>query len=206
MAGFFFGVPTMKAILTIMLALDFVSPATNHLNADEPSPVPALSAPFQLPLSDGSTVSAQFIRLESKSTWLVYVSKNGRFSSHRLETDEINPIPINPPDPIIVPQKLSVTILVDKQTMTLEQMTVLSDPSWRKIVSESHAFLGIVDPKDYQGEGEKPPERLQPFLKAAEGKQLPRLMFSDEKGTVIFGADLPTTSAEIITILKKYGA
>ncbi|MGV0982793.1 MAG: hypothetical protein ACOYB0_10580 [Polynucleobacter sp.] len=196
----------MKAIPSIMIALSLLIPLVRSASGDEPTPVPMKNMAFQLPLSDGTTTSAQIIQMEPNHSWLVYLTKSGHFVSIRLMTTIEPPSPVDPPDPVIVPQKLQVAILADKETLTLEQITILSDPAWRKVVSESHTFLGIYDPKEFAEGGEKPPERLLPFLKAAEGKQLPRLMFSNDSDKVIFGTDLPPTSAEIITILKKYGS
>lgn len=166
---------------------------------------PAINKKFSLPLSDGTMAKSIILATTPGNAILLYSTENGDFVLYNLTPMELKPDP-NPEPPIPPkPQKLSIAIVEDVTSTTPEQIKILSSLEWRKVAAENHDFLGIIPVGLVDRKTSQPPPRLAPFLRRAEGKVLPWFMFANADGAILFESTLPKTTAEIITLIRKYG-
>lgn len=107
------------------------------------------------------------------------------------------------PDPV-GPQKLLMVVVHETADMTPERAALLDDAdllAWFN--SKGHSRL-LVD-KDVTGKT-KVPDRLVPYLKRAEGKNLPWVVLVNQQtGKLQAEFSLPTTVSELKAILEKWG-
>jgi hypothetical protein len=169
------------------------------------TPAPARNKMFQLPLSDGTTANAVVIPTIEGNASLVYATAKGELVIYYLMKNEVNPEPKPNPPPPPIPQKLTIAIVEDVTKTTDDQLRVLSSLEWRNLAADNHNFLGIIPQGVIDKKTGKVPAKLDPFLKRSEGHVLPWLMFAGANGSILFEATLPQTSAEIISLIHKYG-
>jgi hypothetical protein len=158
-----------------------------------------------LPLADGSTAQARFLPTHDGEAWLVYATKSGKLGTYYLTPKDPgpqpNPIPPVPP----VPTKLTIAIVEDPARTTQAERQVLTDPAWRTPAAAKHNLLGIIPNDLIDKETGQPPPRLAPFLDRAKMHNLPWIMLTDQAGTIIWEGQVPTTAAELINLIKRYG-
>ena len=184
------------------------------------TPAPATQTQFTLPLANKTSAAAVLLPTQAGQAYLVYATPTGKIGLYLLTSTTPDPIPPLPPEPppvppppvppppvppVPVPQRLTIAIVEDPATTTVEQRQVLADPTWRNLAAEKHDFRGII-PADVIEKGTgKPPASLAPFLDRAKLHALPWCMFTTTAGVILYEGPLPTTAAELIAIIHRYG-
>ncbi len=174
----------------------------------EPTPAPAPNVRFSLPLTDGTTAQAAIIPTTDKAAALIYATPRGELVWYILTgTTPPPPIPPPPPPPVPpppTPTKLQVGIVEDPEKTTPDQARVLLNREWRDYVTKTQTLVGVIPNAIIDKETNKPPALLVPFLTAAAGKTLPRLIALDLSGRIVLDLSLPETAAAIAAALKPY--
>jgi len=173
------------------------------------TPAPATQTQFTLPLANKTSAAAVLLPTQAGQAYLVYATPTGKIGLYLLTSTTPDPIPPLPPEPPVPPvpgpQRLTIAIVEDPATTTVEQRQVLADPTWRNLAAEKHDFRGII-PADVIEKGTgKPPASLAPFLDRAKLHALPWCMFTTTAGVILYEGPLPTTAAELIAIIHRYG-
>jgi hypothetical protein len=187
-------------ILTFLFWLTLIVQTTS---AQTQTPAPA--TPFQIPLADGSLATAQFLPTHDGQGWLVYATSSGKLATYYLTPTAPGPTPVPPVPPVPVPTQLTIAIVEDPAATSPDARKVLADPTWRKLATEKHDFLGII-PSDIVDKktGQQPP-RLVAFLDRAKLHNLPWIMFTDSAGKILWEGQVPTTAAELLNLIHQYG-
>jgi len=195
----------MHRYLTKVFCLLTIFAGESTVKSATPTPAPAPSISFPLPLTDGTTATAQFLPTQEGAGWLVYATNSGKLASYYCTPTKPGPDPQPIPPPPPPPGKLTIAIVENPAQTTQQQRTVLSDPNWRNLAKEKHDFLGIIPNDLIEKATGQPPPRLAPFLERARGHNLPWIMFADDQGFIVWEGQVPTTSTELINLIKKYG-
>lgn len=201
-------------IRCFLILLSLQMAGTSNLLAQTPAPKTGTS--FLLNLIDGTTATAVFLPMQDGQVALVYATRNGNLGLWTM-TPTIspapqppippnpNPVPPTPVPPQPITQKLSIGIVEDPRTTTLEQKAVLIDKEWRNLAVTKHEFIGLI-PKDIkEKQTGLPPANLLPFLNAAKGHELPYVVFFDKAMSLVYSGPLPDSSAEMTALILKYG-
>jgi len=173
------------------------------------TPAPATMTQFALPLADQTTATAIILPGPNTQAWLIYATPSGKIGLWTMTptTSPIPPQPIPPPPipPVPIPQRLTIAVIEDPATTTLEQRNVLADPTWRKLAAEKHDFRGII-PIDVIEKGtSQPPAALAPFLDRAKGRPLPWIMLYTQNFVLVWEGPLPATTTELMAIIHQFG-
>ena len=187
-------------ILPFLFWLTLTAPTAS---AQTPAPAPA--TPFQFPLADGTTATAQFLPTQNGCGWLVYATSSGKLATYYLTPTPPSPVPIPPVPPVPVPTQLTIAIVEDPATTLPDARKVLADPTWRKLATEKHEFLGIIPTDLVDKKTGRPPPRLAGFLDRAKLHNLPWIMFTDSAGKILWEGQVPTTAAELLNLIHQYG-
>lgn len=195
----------MKALLNQMI-LPFLSWLLLTVgSAAAQTPAPAPTTQFPLPLADGTSATAQFLPTQNGAGWLVYATSSGKLATYYLTPTQPGPQPI-PPTPVPpTPTKLTIAIVEDPATTSQTQRSVLCEPTWRKLATEKHDFVGIIPNDVIDKRTGQPPPRLAPFLDRAKLHNLPWIMFSDSAGVIVWEGQVPTSALELTKLLQRYG-
>jgi hypothetical protein len=169
------------------------------------TPAPALQTAFTLPLTDSTTATAIILPMQDGQAYLVYATNAGKLGVYYLTPSSPNPPPPPPPPPPPIVQKLTIAIVEDPLTTTLEQRTLFSDPAWRKLATDSNNFKGIIPNDIKEIKTGLPPADLAPFLDRAKLHNLPWIMFTSAKGVILWEGNPPSTKEEMILLIHKFG-
>jgi hypothetical protein len=149
--------------------------------------------------------TARLLPTHDGEAWLVYATSSGKLGTYYLTPKDPGPQPDPIPPVPPVPTKLIIAVVENPATTTQQQRQVLADPAWRKPAAEKHTLLGIIPNDVIEKETGQPPPRLAPFLERAKLHNLPWIMFTTEAGVIIYEGQLPTTAAELASLIKQYG-
>jgi len=173
------------------------------------TPAPAAQTKFQLPLADATTATAVILPTQAGQAWLVYATKSGMIGSYLLTptdpTPPPDPLPPPPVPPVPIPQKLTIAIVENPATTTVEQRQVLADQAWRNLAADKHTFKGIIPTDVTDKRTGKPPADLVPFLNRAALHNLPWVMFTKPDHTIVWEGQLPTTAQELLNLIHQHG-
>lgn len=199
--------PKLKKILTFSLFAALLVAAPIGVGAQSPAPLPF--SPFSILLADMSQVRAQFLPGPDGQAWMVYALPSQKIVLWRI-TPISTPLPPDPdplpPDPLPPPvQPLRIAIVENPFTTTIEQRSIILDPSWRESLGDSHKLVGVIQSDIVDPDTDQPPEFLKPFLSAAQGRPYPQIVFLSESKQIIFVGPLPVSSAEIAALITKHG-
>lgn len=164
---------------------------------------PKTGTPFQLPLTDETTVQTVLLPIDGTTLYLVYATRTGNLGLWTMtKGTTIDPVPPDPPVPPI-DEILSIAVIEDPLDSSIEEVNTLADPGWRGYANANHNFIGIIPNDVIDFRTKKPPAFLFPFLVLAKGKDLPYLVILRSDGTVYWQGHLPKTPAEIIELIRK---
>jgi hypothetical protein len=169
------------------------------------TPAPALQKSFSLPLTDGTTATAMIMPGPPGQSWLVYAAKDGKLGTYWLTPTDPGPGPKPVPPVPPIPQRLTIVIVEDPVTTTQAERQILADPTWRTPAAAKHNMLGIIPNDLIDKETGQPPQRLAGFLDRAKLHNLPWIMLTGQAGTILWEGQVPTTAAELIALIKRYG-
>lgn len=160
---------------------------------------------FPIPTTDGKTANAVYILTSDQKEILVIANSQGNLQVYFLSKDQ-NPIPPEPPKPPTpTPQKLTIVIIEDPCCTPLKQKAVLVDKGWRDRANASHNFIGVIPSNLIQIDTGKPPVFFKPYIDRAKGKTKPWLMFFAPNGTLLYEGAVPSSTAEMNSLLDSYG-
>jgi len=181
----------------------FLLGSVNSLIAQ--TPMPQVETLFQLTMSDGTEAQAVFLPTIEGRCYLVLSTETGKIGLWTMIPMK-SPLPPEPqpPKPPIA-QKLTIGIVEEPSTTTLDQKKVMVDKEWRELAIAKHNFLGLIPQNITEGGTDTPPAALVPFLDRAKGKPLPWIVLFNETGKLIWEGALPKTPSEMTAVIKKFG-
>jgi hypothetical protein len=107
------------------------------------------------------------------------------------------------PPPPPTPSVKSAAIVEHPTATPLATRQLLARPEWRTAATAAVDFLGVIPDDVIDRRTGQPPAALVPFLNAAKGLPLPRLIMCDAGGIAIFNAPVPATLDALIALFPK---
>lgn len=192
-----------KAIFTLLILL-FPSVLMAQLRPSAVGEIKPMIQ-FQIPTTDGQVANAVYMLTSDQKELLILANRQGDLIVYWL-SKEPSPLPPNPPvPPTPTPAKLTIAIVEDPCCTPLKQKAVLADKGWRDRANASHNFIGVIPSTLIQIDTGKPPVFFQPYIDRAKGKTKPWLMFFAPNGTLLYEGAVPSTTAEMNSLLDTYG-
>ena len=115
------------------------------------------------------------------------------------------PVPPEPPEPPTPEVKTLWLVVVEETADAKEDRAawLTYAPLVDYFKAKKHRFR-VID-KDVKGPDGQPPRELQPYIAAAQVGPLPFLFLVNESGDVLYRGGLPSTPADLLSLVKKVG-
>lgn len=118
----------------------------------------------------------------------------------------VPPVPPVPPPPV-PPAPITrawVVVIEESAEASADRGRWLADKGIRDYLTAKGWKLRVADKDVKDGSGNTPKD-LQPYISRASGKKLPQIFVVDQDGKVRHEGDLPTSTADLLAVLKKIG-
>jgi hypothetical protein len=160
---------------------------------------------FMIAVADGTVATATVATIPGDKLILLIHQPDGTALIRYICKADDTPVPVPPVPPVPVPQKLSVAIVADPATTTPQQAAVIFDRSFHDLATKQHTNIGVISPNVRDSVTKEVPPQAEPFLRAAKGQVLPWVVFIGTDGKTVLSAPVPSSSQELIALLKKHG-
>jgi hypothetical protein len=101
------------------------------------------------------------------------------------------------------PTAKSAAIIEHPTSTPLATRQLLERKEWRDAAAAAVDFLGVIPDTVIDRRTGQPPAALVPFLTAAKGLPLPRLIMCDAAGIALFNQPVPATLEALIALFPK---
>jgi len=180
--------------------------AANAIAADSPTPAPATTKTFLMPLADGTNATAAFLPTTNEQLWLVYSTPTGQlgFCHLTLKTPTPSPTPgplpppptpptpPTPPSPPAPTRPLSL-IAIGEETPPKLSNSLGASLKTRDTKYWAFAVAQVADPN-------APPNALT-WIGRTAGKSYPYTFLADANGVILWEGPTPTDDNKILDVI-----